>query len=46
MNKAELIYFLEKIKEHLVCEEDREYLEMWIGRLDRLAWVEVLQKLG
>jgi len=43
--KAQILVLLEKIKEELVYEEDKQLIEDYIDRIRKTAWLELISQL-
>ncbi|MEM2197226.1 MAG: hypothetical protein QW290_09120 [Sulfolobales archaeon] len=43
--KAQILILLEKIKEELMYEEDKQVLQDYIERIRRTAWLELISQL-
>ena len=42
--KAQVILLLEKIRDELKCEEDKELLDEYIERIKSVAWSEIVRE--
>ncbi|MGC8975850.1 MAG: hypothetical protein ACP5KB_06625 [Thermoprotei archaeon] len=43
--KAQILVLLEKIREELVYEEDKQLIEDYIDRIRKTAWLELISQL-